>query len=390
MRSMHSIFASSRDRFNFPKMDILHYGNELTKAIKHVQKSGQLILGAGVAQFENDFSLWLSPEQSYANVIGVANGTDALEIALASCGVKAGDYVALPSFTAYATAAAVTRLGAKHLFVDVDPIHGLLCPYSLEAILSEQKESVKAIIAVHLYGQSCSLDLILRIAKKYGIPLVEDCAQACGTFYKDKHVGTFGSAASFSFYPTKNLSACGDGGAVLVNSHQAYEYSRRYRFYGWDENKEAVQMGVNSRLDEIQSFLLSAKLKDLKKAVLKRRLLAKEYSKKLSKYLSSGLIISLPSDGDEWENSYHLYVIRIKKVLRDQIIAKAKQDEIPLAIHYEIPCHKHQYSRFGGSLPNTCAWAETALSLPLNPYMRVKDVMLVCNYLEEFFRHSLA
>ena len=188
-----------------------------------------------------------------------------MELALRGINISTGDHVAIPSHTAYATAASILRIGAKPIFVDIDQSNFTISPTSLKKIL-EKDLKIKAVIAVHFYGGACEIKKISEICNNFNIPLIEDCAQACGTKFLNKTVGTFGHLATFSFYPTKNLSALGDGGALLINKSKFdLNIFRRLRTYGWDSNRDAIQFGVNSRLDEVQAFLLSFKLKDLEK-----------------------------------------------------------------------------------------------------------------------------
>jgi dTDP-4-amino-4,6-dideoxygalactose transaminase len=290
---------SLQDRINFPQKDTKFYQSLIDDALQSIINSGQLILGPGVKQFESDFAKWLSHDIEAVHCIGVGNGTDAIELALRAAGIQAGDHVALPAHTAYATVAAVLRVAAIPIFIDVQSDRPVISAETLAHTLSICK-SVKAVIAVHLYGEVCDLESIQSLCNLNHLTLIEDCAQATGSLYRNYRVGTFGDFAAFSFYPTKNLGAMGDGGMLVVNPriHQnQLEIARQMRFYGWNDNREADNFGVNSRLDEFQALLLSGKLHNLDLQIERRRELAALYNFELKPYLGNQ-IIDLPSDQD--------------------------------------------------------------------------------------------
>lgn len=372
--------------YNFPQLEVIRYGHLLSEALQRIQASGDLILGEGVRSFERAFAAWLSPNLTADQVLGVANGTDALELALRSSGVGIGDRVILPSHTAYATLAAVLRLGAVPLFVDLEPGRPVLSVSHLRQILAGAFErdsgntplsaTIKAVVAVHLYGESCDLSVLTEICHHYGLSLIEDCAQACGTLYLDRPVGSWGRFAAFSFYPTKNLAAFGDGGALVVNWAGDVDAVRRSRFYGWDSDRRAVQFGVNSRLDELQAWVLLGKLADLPQHIYQRRRIARIYSERLSGRAT------LPADGDDWRHSYHLFVIQVPAGQRDLLLRSSKDCGVPLGVHYPVACHQQPYviERFGPSkgLTETERRVSEVLSLPLHPYMQEEQVAAVC------------
>ncbi|MFM7549971.1 MAG: DegT/DnrJ/EryC1/StrS family aminotransferase, partial [Cyanobacteriota bacterium] len=276
--------ASSSDPFSFPRQELHRDGDLLTEALGRMQVSGEVILGEGVRRFEQAFGTWLAAGGEAPDVVGVANGTDALELALRCSGLGSGDRVLLPSHTAYATVAAVLRLGAEPVFVDLAPDSPLLCLSHLEGLLASddlRRRPAKALIAVHLYGAACDLDALTALCERHGLSLIEDCAQACGTLHHGRPVGTRGRFGAFSFYPTKNLAAFGDGGALVVNHPEDAEWARRSRFYGWDERREAVQFGINSRLDELQAWVLLGKLPHLEQRIRQRRQVAAWYAELL-------------------------------------------------------------------------------------------------------------
>ena len=378
---------SFHDRINFPQKDTKFHQDLIDDALQSIINTGQLILGPGVKKFESDFAKWLSHDIEAVHCIGVGNGTDALELALRASGIQAGDHVALPSHTAYATVAAVLRVAAIPIFIDVQSDRPVISAETLAHTLSICK-SIKAVIAVHLYGEVCDLESIQALCYQNHLTLIEDCAQATGSLYRNHRVGTFGDFAAFSFYPTKNLGAMGDGGMLVVNprfNQNQLEIARKMRFYGWNDNREAVNFGVNSRLDEFQALLLCGKLQNLDCQIERRRELAALYYSELEPYLGNQ-IIDLPSDQDRWNHSYHLYVIQLQPNLRYKLMQASKQAEIPLGLHYALPCHKHQYivNNYPSyhSLPNTETIVEQIVTLPLNPYLKSKDIKKVCEFIK--------
>lgn len=376
--------SRSGDPFNFPQQDLQRYGHLVADAVQRITESGQVILGEGVRQFEAAFAAWLGAGCEPRQVIGVANGTDALELALRAAGVAPGERVLLPSHTAYATAAAVLRVGARPVFVDLEPERSVLSPSHLEHLLSPGAEGMsgegrfRAVIAVHLYGEACDLEALRSLCERHGLALIEDCAQACGTTYRGRPVGSWGDFAAFSFYPTKNLAAFGDGGALVVNRPGAIEAARRSRFYGWDEQRRAVQFGVNSRLDELQAWVLLGKLADLPEQIAQRRRVAGWYGE-----LLADLPITLPGDGVDWRHSYHLHVVRLEPALRQKLLVEGRQLGLPLALHYPLACHQHPYvlEHFAAQppLPETERQLSEILTLPLHPYLPQASVEMVAS-----------
>ena len=371
---------SAADPFNFPQQELWRYGDLLVEGLDRMRLSGQVILGEGVRRFEQAFAAWLGGDGPAPEVIGVGNGTDALELALRCSGVQAGDRVLLPSHTAYATLAAVLRIDAVPVFVDLEPGRAVLAPDHVDALLSGGGgERPRALIAVHLYGEACDLDALGALCDHHGVALIEDCAQASGTLYGGRPVGTHGRFAAFSFYPTKNLAAFGDGGALVVNRPEDGEWARRSRFYGWDQRREAVHFGINSRLDELQAYVLLGKLPHLEQRIRERRQVAAWYSELLRD------LVGLPPEGALWRHSFHLYVVEVEKSLRDPLLAAGCSAGLPLAVHYPLPCHRHPHviERFGPTtaLPRTEELVARILSLPLHPYLPRTEVERVCERL---------
>jgi dTDP-4-amino-4,6-dideoxygalactose transaminase len=375
--------------FNFTQQELYRDGHLLLAGLERMRNSGIAILGEGVHRFEQAFGQWLAAGGEAPEVIGVASGTDALELALRACGAGVGKRVLLPAHTAYATLAAVLRVGAEPTFVDVDPASPVLSACHLEELLrdyaSKNAAMPRALIAVHLYGACCDLDAIEVVCDRYGIDLIEDCAQACGSHYRGRPVGTWGRFGAFSFYPTKNLAAFGDGGALVVNRREEASHVRRSRIYGWDEARQAVQFGINSRLDELQAWVLLGKLSSLDDRISERRRVARWYQERLQR------LMDLPSDGENWLHSYHLFVIEVSDRQRDELVTAGNREGIPLAIHYPLACHQHPHvcQRFGTppSLPNTECFVKRIVTLPLHPYLEENHVDSICQWITS---HPLA
>lgn len=346
-------FSNPMDQFRSHKAEIL-------AAVEDVCEKGPHILGKAVETFENEFAAWNNVK--YA--VGVASGTDALAIAMRSFGIGAGDEVITVSHTALATASAIIMSGARPVLVDINPETMLIDPSKLESAISPK---TKAIVAVHLYGYACPMNEILAFAKKHGLIVIEDCAQAHGATYKGKKVGSMGDAGCFSFYPTKNLGAIGDGGAIITNNADLAENMKRRRQYGWDNQRVAYETGELSRLDSLQAAILSIKLKNLEADTQKRRDIAAIYDKALDQK-KFGHAKALPDTNP----AYHLYVITADQ--RDTLKASLAPENVELGIHYTHPVHWNpgyvQKVRIPDSgLPHTEKAAQSVLSLPIYPEM---------------------
>ncbi len=326
---------------------------EIDKAIKNVLKSGWYILGPELAMFEKEFAKYHGVK--YA--VGVANGTDAIELALRAAGVGKGDEVITVSHTAVATVCAIERAGAKPIFVDIDPATYTIDPQKAEIAITSK---TKAILPVHLYGQPADIRKLTLLAKRKKLILIEDCAQSHGARDSGKLVGTFGHLAAFSFYPTKNLGAFGDGGAVITNNYKLAQRLKRLRTYGEKSKYENIERGVNSRLDEIQAAILRIKLKYLNRNNKLRCGLAKIYDNNLK-----GVVI--PQVRNKTDSVYHLYVIRHPK--RDRLQRMLLENGVKTLVHYPTPVHLQKaYSDLGygvGSLPVTEKVCKEILSLPM-------------------------
>jgi dTDP-4-amino-4,6-dideoxygalactose transaminase len=341
---------------------------EIDKSIKEVLDSGSYILGKNVSAFEQEFAQYCGA--GYA--MGAASGTDALKIALEACGIKKGDEVITTPFTFLATSEAIYSIGAKIVFADIDLVSYNIDPREIEKKITGK---TRAVICVHLYGQPCNMDAITSLARKYNLKLIEDCAQAAGAEYKGKKAGTFGDAGCFSFYPTKNLGAYGDGGIIITDNKQIEAAVRVLSLHGSKSKYEHVIHGYNSRLDELQAAILRTKLKYLDKWNEGRRENAAYYNKKLSA-LEEGELIVLPKEQKNTKHVCHLYVLRVKK--RDALMKSLKLRGIGTSFHYPIPLHLQEvYKESGycyGDFPFAELAAKEVVSLPLYPELNKKEI----------------
>ncbi len=350
-----------------PKAGYLAHKTEIDAAIARVLNSGWYILGEEVETFEREFAAWLG----ITHAVGVANGTDAIELALRAAGIREGDKVATVSHTAVATVVAIRHCGALPVFVDVDPDYYTMSPYSLEAAL-DRVPDIKAVVVVHLYGQMADMPAILESAKRHDLIVIEDCAQAHGAALDGRKAGTRGDFGCFSFYPTKNLGALGDGGAVVTDNAAAAERLSTLRQYGWDEMRSSQLEGVNSRLDELQAAVLRERLKHLDADNAARRRIAAAYRSGLQ--ACSG--IGLPPEREGCEHVYHQFVIRCKN--RKTVAEGLAQSRIGCAVHYPQPVHRqpaYADARFTSvSLKHTEETVTGILSLPMYPELPLPDV----------------
>lgn len=333
-------------------------------AVENVLESGRYILGEEVSLFEREFAHFLGAK----HCIGVANGTEAISLALKSCGVKPGDEVITVSHTAVATVAAVELIGAVPVFADIDPVTRCMDPGLVPGLVTSR---TKAVLPVHMYGQPAPMPEICEIARRNGLYVVEDCAQACGAEISGKKVSTFGHAAAFSFYPTKNLGAIGDGGAVVTDSPEIADEARALREYGWRQRYISSEPGMNSRLDEMQAAILRVKLCFLDEDNIRRREIAQVYSKAVD-----GDSIISPQLIAGTEHAMHLYVVECRE--REALQNFLNEKRIGTALHYPKPVHLQEayLQRIRGSqdLPQTERLYERILTLPLYPELSESDV----------------
>jgi len=342
---------------------------EINRAILSVMESGSFILGENVREFEKEFASYNGSK----HCIGVASGTDAIILALKALGIKVGDEVVAPANTASPTVMAIMAVGAAPILVDCDEFFNM----DVSQLKRKISSRTKAIIPVHLYGQPCDMTEIMKIARAHGLKVVEDCAQAHGAEYGGKKVGTFGDLGCFSFYPTKNLGAYGDGGAIITDNNEVAKTLRMLRFYGQKDTYHSLFFGYNSRLDEIQAAALRVKLKRLDSWVAKRREIAALYSRLLNG------IVQTPLEKPGRKHAYHLYVIRAEK--RDELKSFLVQRGIMTGIHYPVPIHKQEaFSVLEGSYTKSESFAQSMLSLPMFPELEEAEVMEVCNAIKLF------
>lgn len=345
-------------------------------AITRALDSGWYILGQEGKAFEAEFAAYLGSVAT----IGCANGTDALALALRGLGIGPGATVVTVSHTAVATVAAIEMVGATPLLLDIDPIYYTLDPAELEQVLAHPPEGlppIRAVIAVHLYGLAADLDLIMPLCRKHGVVLIEDCAQAHGATLNGKRLGTIGDVGTFSLYPTKNLGALGDGGVLAMNDTVLSARIAALRQYGWRTHYISDEVGVNSRLDEIQAAILRTKLPHLDANNVRRGEIAKMYDAALS-----GL--TPPARRKNASHVFHQYVVRVPN--RSAVQARLREAGIGTGIHYAVPVHlQPAYQNRTALGPARCQASETAanevLSLPMYPELTDAEVQTVCNAL---------
>jgi dTDP-4-amino-4,6-dideoxygalactose transaminase len=343
--------------------------------MKKVLEGGRYILGDQVARFESEFAEYLGAGDG----VSVASGTDALVLALWACGVGPGDDVVTPSHTAVATVAAIRLRGATPVFIDIERETMVA---SADEVRRWSGARTKAIVVVHLYGHPVDLDAMRESADGLGVPLIEDCAQAHGATFRGLRVGSVGDFGCFSFYPTKNLGALGDGGFVATRRADLASTVRRLREYGWVSRYISQTEGMNSRLDELQAAVLRVKLRRLDEDNGRRREIAAIYSARLR-----GLPLELPVTRAWADHCFHQYVVRTP--YRDDLGAFLKSRGIGTLVHYPYPVHKQPgYAAFAPPdrpLVETQRAADQVLSLPMFPELTDGQVQRVCTVVREYF-----
>lgn len=344
---------------------------EIMAAIEQVLRSGRLILGESVRQFEDEFASYCGNRFG----VGVNSGTDALVLALIALGVGAGDEVITVANTAIPTVSAIVTAGATPRFVDILPGTYLMDTALLEGVISPR---TKCILPVHLFGQCVDMDAVLAMAGKHGLKVLEDCAQSHGARFRNQRAGSMGDAAAYSFYPTKILGGYGDGGMVQTNSESLAEHVRRLRMYGTESTYYSLEHGYNSRLDEVHAEILRSKLRHLDEYIARRRELAVRYHEQLT---GSGL--ELPQTDEMNTHAYYLYVVRHRE--RDRIVAELAREDVFVNTSYPWPIHTMPaYAHLGyqnGDLPNTEQAAREIFSLPMYPSLTNAQQDAVCERL---------
>jgi dTDP-4-amino-4,6-dideoxygalactose transaminase len=356
--------------------------DEIDAAIEAVIHRSSFIKGPFVAEFEESLADWLGVN----HVVGVGNGTDALQIALMALGIEPGDEVIAPSFTFVATTEAAALLGAVPVFVDIDAPTFNIDPSAIEELISDR---TRAIVPVHLYGQPCDMNPIMNVAAKHGLPVIEDNAQSIGSRYGVRYAGTFGDLGTLSFFPSKNLGAYGDGGAVMTNDSDLAERVRMIANHGSKRKYENEMVGVNSRLDAMQASILSAKLRHLDAFIDARVHAADRYDEALRDVPD----IEIPPRAAGRTHVFHQYTIRVSERLpgaRDALSAYLREKGIPHAVYYPVPVHRLPVTSEGVGAARTGDMAETdrasreVLSLPMHTELTDEAIGYIAEHVTRF------
>lgn len=343
--------------------------DDMKKAVNEVFDSGVFTMGEKVKEFEKKFAEYCGTKHA----IAVSDGTIAIEIVLRSLGIKEGDEVIVPSHTTMPTVEPILNLNAKPVFVDVLEETYVLNPKEVEKFITGK---TKAVLAVHLYGNSADLNSLKEICDRHKIYLIEDCAQAHGTKFDGKNVGTFGIAGCFSFYPTKNMTVCGEGGMIITNDDYLAENVRMLRNHGEKERYNHVILGGNYRLSEIPCAIGIEQLKLLDYFIQRRREIAEIYNGSLR----NNPKIIIPSESKNSKHSYYLYVIRVPSEIRKKIIEEMAKENIFLGIHYPTPVHKQPIIRKIMDVPYldiTEKIVKGIISLPIYPLLKNEEAEMI-------------
>ena len=359
-----------------PKASYLAAQADIDAAIKRVMLSGHYILGPELEAFEKEFSAAFGT----VGTVGVANGTDAIELALLAAGVGPGDKVVTVANTVTATVSAIAATGAKAVYVDIEPGTMLLDVGALEAMLTKLRDPrIKAVVPVHLYGQAVDMPRLVELAARHHLLVMEDCAQAHGALVGGRPAGSWGALASFSFYPTKNIGAFGDAGAVTGTNPALLDKIRLLRQYGWRKRYVSEMAGRNSRLDELQAAILRVRLARLAGENARRAELAARYLAGLA-----GLPLRLPVTGPARTHTWHQFVVRTPQ--RDALQAYLAKNDVLCGVLYPVPIHRQPaYHDPSLSLPHTEQACAEVLSLPLHPGLSDTDLARVVQHVREFF-----
>ncbi len=351
--------------------------HDIDAAIKDVVSETAFIGGQRIAKFEDSFARFCGTK----NCIGVGNGTDALFIALKTLGIGSGDEVITVANSFIATSEAITQTGARVVFVDIDPK-----TYNIDTDKIEEKitSRTKAIVPVHLYGQPADMDPILALAKKHGLKIVEDCAQAHGAVYKGRTIGSIGDMACFSFYPGKNLGAYGDAGAIVTGDDGLAKKARMFANHGRVDKYDHEMEGINSRLDGLQAAILGVKLRHLDEWSEARRRNAYLYNEYLK-----GTDLVTPAESANVKAVYHLYVVRTEKELRKKLQEHLKAKGIATGIHYPIALPNLKAYAYlnhtGNDFPEATKASQEILSLPMYPELNESQIRFIAHEIREFF-----
>jgi dTDP-4-amino-4,6-dideoxygalactose transaminase len=365
--------------FSDPSASYLAHKREIDDAMQRVLDSGWFVLGKEVDTFEKEFAAFHG-ENFHA--VGVANGTDAIALCLRSLGLGSGDEVITPSHTAVATVAGIEQAGCTPVFADIDPKIRCIEPRSIEKRISSK---TRAIMPVHIYGQPTEMDRISEIAQDYNLAVIEDCSQAHGAEINGQKVGTFADISAYSCYPTKNLGGTGDGGVILCRSKQFAEKLKSLRQYGWNEERESITPGFNSRLDELQAAILRVKLLHLVEDNAKRRAIALRYNAAFK-----DLPVTLPALSEKEIHAMHLYVIEYDR--RNELMEYLRSHQIGASLHYPLAVHQNpaykNRIRGGDNLPVTDQFYQRNLTLPMYPELSYDAVEHIISTVQNWFREN--
>jgi dTDP-4-amino-4,6-dideoxygalactose transaminase len=358
--------------FNDFRQEYHSVREEIDEALRRVFNSGWYILGKEGEAFEKEFAAYIGAKYC----VGVANGTEAIALALLSMGIGRGDEVITPNITAFPTITGIMQSGAKPVVVDINKEDGLIDCSAIEAKITS---ATKAIVPVHLYGQCCDMEQIQSVADKYGLKIVEDCAQAAGSEYKNKKAGVWGDVAAFSFYPTKNLGAYGDAGAIVTNNKEIYEKLLSLRNYGQTKRYYHDLEGINSRLDEMQAAILRVKLHYLDQWNERRRSIAAAYRQELKG-------VECLTEHQYGRMNYHLFVVKTPK--RDELLTYLNNEGISVLIHYPVPINEQKSfpaGQKGEKMMRSIEFASSILSLPIHPALMDEEVHIIIQKVNQYF-----
>lgn len=347
---------------------------EILAEVAKVLDSGWFILGENVERFERDFAELHGAK--YA--VGVANGTDSLVLSMRGLGIGPGDEVITAPNSYLASASSIALVSAKPVFADVGPDYNL----DPEALRQAITPHTKAIIPVHLTGRPANMDAIMSIAQEHGLYVIEDCAQAVCAKYKGQPVGSFGNAGSFSLHPLKNLNACGDGGVIVTNDQNLYEYLLKARTHGHKNRDECEFWSFNSRLDALQAAILNVKMKQIEAVTERRRAIAALYRSRLAD------LVEVPMELEHEYAVYHTFIVKAER--RDELQAFLKERGVETKVHYPVPIHLQESAAYlgyqQGDFPETERQVDCILSLPVFPELRDDQVEYVCEVIREFYK----
>ncbi|MBX3086370.1 MAG: DegT/DnrJ/EryC1/StrS family aminotransferase [Anaerolineae bacterium] len=352
--------------------------NELNSAFQQTMRDGRFIMGEAVPRFEQEVASYLGVRHAVA----LNSGTDALMIGLRALGISLGDEVITSSFTFFATTEGISALGGVPVFVDIDPRTFTLDVTRLESTITPR---TKAIIPVHLFGHPVEMDAVLDLSKKYGIPILEDVAQAFGATYRGRKVGSLGICGALSFFPSKNLGAYGDGGMLVTNDDHVAETARMLRVHGAKKKYYNEVLGYNSRLDTLQAALLRVKLPYVDTWNQQRREVAARYTDMLSDVRG----LTLPTVPAHMQHVFHQYTVRVENGLRDELQHRLKEQGIGTMVYYPVPVHQLPiYQHLNVQLPICERTASEVLSLPMWPQLSIEKQVRVVEAVKEVMKQA--